>query len=99
MTQLPTGSWDIWYQSILPWLKDLQHLPPASFRRLAKLIPILHANIDLVVAAQSPDDDEDMADAMEDALSVAPIAGPSEAMIRHDPPVSPLAASLVLAVP
>jgi hypothetical protein len=96
MMQLPTGSWDIWYQTTLPWLKDLQHLPPASFRRLTKLIPSLHANVELILASQDPDDDDDeMADATGDALSVAPIAGPSEALIRNDPPIRCLAGLLV----
>ena len=88
------------FESMIPWLCQLDRIPYASLRSLTRIIPTIEAKItELLPPKAVSDDDADYDDEHDDAMDtgtapptkVGPPSGPGEAAwILTDPGVSPV---------
>ena len=44
---------------MVPWLRDLEHIPPANLRRFTRIIPSIQAKVEHIIAVLPPSDDDD----------------------------------------
>jgi hypothetical protein len=66
MDSFSSGDLDLGFPTVGPWLRDLQHINSASFRRLSKVLPSLDAKI-VHLTGQPPSDTDSEGDDKEDA--------------------------------
>ena len=58
MIGFPTPISGLGFTPILPWLPELEHLPPKSLKRLTRVLPELQARIEHLVADLGSDHEE-----------------------------------------